>query len=140
MLALVSTSVFWFSTICPAADSVTCPETINTRQELKTAIAGWTPRVDDAPHSLAGITFYDGPPAEKASLVYDRMTRGKAEQTATWLFTSAKDRPIWVACSYAGTAIELSKNLPSATTTCSVTYNPQQQIAGLPMIKKIACR
>ncbi len=96
--------------------------------------------LDEGPHSLAGITFYDGPPAEKASLVYDRMTRGKAEQTATWLLTPAKDRSIWVACSYAGTAVELSKSLPPAIATCSVTYDTQQQIAGLPMIKKIACR
>ncbi len=96
--------------------------------------------LDDAPRSLAGVTFYDGPPAEKASLIYDRMTRSKAEQTATWLFTPQKDRPVWVACSYTGTAIELSRSLPPTTTTCSVTYDTQQQIAGLPVIKKIACR
>jgi hypothetical protein len=95
---------------------------------------------DDTPHTLSGITFYDGPPSEKASLVYDRITHGKTEQVATWTFAPQKARPIWLACSYAGTSIELTKALPATITTCAVTYDAQQQITGMPVIKKIACK
>jgi hypothetical protein len=123
-----------------AADAVGCPATISARQQLASPLAGWTATEDDTPHNLAGITFYDGPPSEKASLVYDRITHGKTEQVATWTFAPQKDRSIWLACGYAGTSIQLTKALPSTITTCSVTYDPQQTIDGMPVIKKIACK
>lgn len=139
-ILLSSICILLLCAFCCAAEPVNCPDTITSRQELAAPVAGWTATLDDTPHQLAGITFYDGPPAEKASLVYDRITRGKAEQTATWRFTPQKDRQIWLGCSYAGTAIELTRSLPSLTTTCSVTYDTQQHIAGLPVVKKIMCR
>lgn len=123
-----------------AAETVACPDVITTRQELTSSPSGWSPMLDDTPHNLAGITFYDGPPAEKASLAYDHLKHGKAEDLATWTFTKQEDRRIWLVCSYAGTAVELSRTLPPQITTCTVTYDPQTQIAGLPSIKKIACR
>lgn len=123
-----------------AADNVSCPATISARQQLATPVAGWAAIEDDTPHNLAGITFYDGPPSEKASLVYDRITHGKTEQVATWTFAAQKQRPIWLACSYAGTSIQLTKALPATITTCVVTYDPQQTIEGMPVMKKIACK
>lgn len=96
--------------------------------------------MDDTPHNLAGITFYDGPPSEKASLVYDKITKAKGEETAIWSFDPNNERQMWIACRYAGTAIELAQTLPRNTTTCSVVYSSQEQIAGLPAIKKIACK
>ena len=123
-----------------AADSFSCPPTITTGQELTAPPAGWKPMLDDAPHDLAGITFYDGPPAEKASLVYDRIERSKGAETATWTFAAKKDRPIWLTCSYAGTAVQLARSLPPETTTCTVVYDPKEHVAGLPAIKRINCR
>lgn len=123
-----------------AADNVGCPSAISARQQLASPVAGWTAMQSDTPHNLAGITFYDGPPSDNASLVYDRITHGKTEQVATWTFAAKRDRPIWLACSYAGTSIQLTKSLPATITTCTVTYDPQQTIDGMPMIKKIACK
>jgi hypothetical protein len=139
-MLLSSISILLFGVFCRAAEPITCPDSVATRQELTAPVAGWTVMHDDTPHYLAGITFYDGPPAEKASLVYDQITRGKGEQTATWRFAPQSDRQTWLACSYAGTAIELTRTLPPDTTACSVIYDTQQQIAGLPVIKKITCR
>ena len=139
-MVLVTTLVLFSSAFCLAADSITCPEAINTRQALIASVPGWTPMLDDTPHGLSGVTFYDGPPSEKASLVYDQITHGKSEQIATWRFVPPTGRPIWMACSYAGTGIELTKTLPPKTTSCSVTYDPQQSIAGLPVIRKITCK
>jgi hypothetical protein len=134
LVALVSLLVGW------AAGDVGCPATISARQQLATPVAGWTATEDDTPHNLSGITFYDGPPSEKASLVYDRITHGKTEQVATWTFAARKDRPIWLACSYARTSIELAKTLPTSITMCTVTYDTQQTIDGMPVVKKIACK
>jgi hypothetical protein len=117
-----------------------CPTTIRVRQELVAPVAGWAPTQNDAPVQLAGITFYDGPPAEKASLAYDRMTKAGRKQIASWRFTAEEGRPAWVSCSYSGTTVELSRSLSYKTTSCEVTYDPQQQIAGLPLIEKIACK
>lgn len=128
------------SAFCRGAEPVNCPSTIAVRQELTSPVAAWTPWLNDAPHQLAGITFYDGPLAEKASLVYDQTTRAKGEEIATWRFTPQKDRQIWVACGYTGTAIELTRALPPGTNTCSVAYYRQQLVAGLPLIKRILCR
>lgn len=125
---------------CCASDVTLCPPAVKTGQQLTAPVAGWAAMQDDAPHQLAGITFYDGPPAEKASLVYDRMQRGKAEQVATWSFDAHRGREIWVACSYSGTAIQLTRSLPKGTVTCSVSYDPQVQLDGQPMIKKVSCK
>ena len=125
---------------CNAADSVSCPPTVTTRQELTATPDGWKSMLDDTPHDLAGITFYDGPPAEKVSLVYDRMDRGKGVETATWTFAAKKERPIWLTCSYAGTVVQLARSLSPQTTNCTVVYDPKEHIAGLPAIKKISCR
>jgi len=128
------------SSFCHAAETVSCPASITTRQELTSAANGWAPLLDDAPHTLAGITFYDGPPSEQASLAYDQIRHGKSEDLATWTFARQEDRRIWLVCRYAGTAVELSRTLPPQITTCTISYDPQTQIAGLPEIKKISCR
>lgn len=128
------------SLVCFAADAVSCPATITTRQQLTSQVAGWTAMMDDTPHNLAGITFYDGPPSEKASLVYDKITKTKGEETAEWTFDPKNERQTWIACSYAGTAVELARTLPPHTAMCSVVYDSREQIAGLPAIKKIACK
>jgi hypothetical protein len=133
--------VFAISAACSfAAETVSCPESITTRQELTSPANGWSPLLDDTPHNLAGITFYDGPPAEQASLAYDNIKHGKGEDVATWAFGKHEDRRIWLACKYAGTTVELSRSLPTQITRCTVSYDPQTHIAGLPAIKKITCQ
>ncbi len=123
-----------------AADTVTCPRKIDVSQQLVAAAPGWTAMFDDTPHQLAGISFYDGPPQEKASLAYDNMTKAGAKQTAKWSFSPEASRETWISCSYSGTSVKLAKTLPPKTTACEVTYDPRQQLAGLPLIEKISCR
>jgi hypothetical protein len=123
-----------------AADATLCPSTIRVRTELVAPVTGWTPMQNDTPVQLAGITFYDGPPAEKASLAYDQMTKAGRKQIASWRLPADAGRATWVSCSYSGTTIELTRSLPPKTTACQVTYDPQQQIAGLPLIEKITCK
>ena len=107
---------------------------------MATTVAGWTATQDDTPHQLAGITFYDGPPQEKASLAYDNMMKTAAKQIGKWSFTPVASRQTWISCSYSGTSVELAKSLPPKTSACEVTYDPRQQVAGLPLIEKISCR
>ncbi len=128
------------SPFCCAQEVINCPNEVKVTQSLAAPVPGWTSTQDDTPHTLAGVTFYDGPPSEKASLVYDQIARNKGQQTATWRFAPQDKRQIWMACSYAGAGVQLARKLPANITTCSVTYDSQQSIAGLPVIKKIDCR
>jgi len=137
---LASILIAFCGTLSRAAENISCPDSITTRQELTSSPSGWSPLLDDTPHNLAGITFYDGPPAEKASLAYDQYKHGRGEDVATWSFAKQEDRRIYVVCSYAGTAVELSRTLPPQVSTCTVTYDPQTHIAGSPAVKKIICR
>jgi hypothetical protein len=138
-LLLSSALVVFCAAFSRAAETIHCPASIATHQELTSSADGWTPLLDDTPNDLAGITFYDGPPAQRASLVYDQIKHGKGEDVATWTFGKQEDRRTWLVCNYAGTAVELSRSLPPQITTCSVTYATQEHIAGLPAIKNISC-
>ena len=139
-LLLSAAFLMSYSILCAAAEPVSCPETIDVRQELTTAIESWSPTLDDAPHRLAGLTFYDGPVQDKASLISDRTTKSAGKETSVWYFKPQANRQIFMACSYSATAIVLTKPLPPKTTSCTVTYSLNMRIAGLPVIEKITCK
>jgi hypothetical protein len=46
-------------------------------------------------------------------LVYDQITKASGKEIAKWQFIPGGDRQIWLACSYARTAIVLAKALPA---------------------------
>jgi hypothetical protein len=121
------------------AGAQVCPDTIAVNQALSKPIAGWTVTLDDAPIRLAGVTFYDGSPDERASLVPDQIRQDAGQEFATWRFTPSAKRQIWVACGYANTAVMLTRSLPQATRSCTVTYVPKQRVAGMQLIKNIVC-
>ena len=120
------------------AQAASCPPSISTRQVIENAPAGWTVGDDKTPHALAGLTFFDGPPEQEASLVYDSYVKEQAGDRATWKFDG--DRKIFLACSYHGTTITLSKALPEGTTECRVTYSRNTRVDGLNEIQAIRCK
>jgi|GEM_PF-857541 len=123
-----------------ASDPVGCPATISVSQHLTTDIAGWRAVLDDTPHLLANIMFYEGLPEERTSLVNDATTKTVGKETATWRFLPRAGRQIWVTCNYAGTAVTLAKSLPAKISACSVTYNTRQSIGGMPVIERVSCK
>ena len=120
------------------AEEVHCPETISVKQSLIKPEQGWKESTSDLPNRLAGVTFLDGPPEQEASLVNEGESFVKGKQIATWRFGSRSQ--IWLSCRYSGSNIVLSRALTEGTSVCSVTYNPRQTIAGLPLIEKIECK
>jgi hypothetical protein len=140
MIPFCFTCMVLFCISSSGSEPAICPDSVDVNQQLTAPVSGWTTMIDDTPHRLAGITFYDGPPQQRASLIYDQKIRVAGKEIATWHFRPRADRQIWVGCSYASAAIALTKALPPSTKTCSVTYNPGQSIAGLPVIEKIVCK
>jgi hypothetical protein len=123
-----------------AAQGLLCPETVQVRQSSAPALQGWSVSYSEAPNRLEMVTFFNGPPEEQASLVYDRWTDGKGISTATWSLPRDA-RGYWVRCSYSGTSVELSKRLAPEISSCQVIYQRQAHgVAGLPAIERIACR
>jgi hypothetical protein len=122
-----------------AADVVRCPPTIDVKQQLAAPVSGWSIASEELPHQLAGLTFFDGKPAEKASLVPDKQVGIKGKTVASWTF-GVSSRPIWVACRYSSTDIVLTQQLPKNIRTCAVTYSTTETIAGLPVIEKVDCK
>lgn len=122
-----------------AADLVHCPPTIAVKQQLAVQPPGWSVTSDGMPHELAGLTFFDGKPEDKASLAPDKSVVVNGKTVASWIF-GASSRPIWAACQYARTNVVLTRELPGSTRTCSITYTTGVTIAGLPVIEKVDCK
>ncbi len=122
-----------------AADAVQCPARVEARQQISAPVPGWSVSAGDEPHLLAGITFYDGKPEEKASLAPDSETKRNGKTISTWTFASG-EHGTWLACRYAWTSVVLTRELPKRVTKCSVVYNTRQEVAGLPEIESIDCK
>jgi hypothetical protein len=115
-----------------------CPEFISVAQTSENVPEGWMARQDESASTLAGITFYSGPPEEKASLVYDQWTRRNGLAFGVWHFPKSSHR-IWLSCRYSFTRVVLVKQLPAETSECTITYDPKVSVSGLPEIRKITC-
>lgn len=122
-----------------AADQVGCPAQVDVRQQIAAPVAGWSAVIGDLPQRLAGLTFFDGKPEDKASLAPDSESKSNGKSISTWNF-GVGGRPIWVACRYAWTTVTLTRELPKQIRACSVTYNSRESLAGLPAIEKIDCK
>ena len=116
-----------------------CPPTVEVEQQAK-APEGWTLGQGQAPVRLASVTFFDGPPAEKASLVYDEQATSGGQWIATWRL-GKNPRGFWISCAYDGTTATLARRLPETVAACRVTYEKDVHLgSGLPAIQRIDCR
>lgn len=116
-----------------------CPATIGVEQRISSAPDGWEAAQSDAKPQLAMVTFFDGPPAERASLKYDREERQKREWVGIWTF-APNSRGYWIQCGYDNTTAVLSRRLPASVRTCKVTYERKTQAtSGLPTVKHVGC-
>jgi hypothetical protein len=95
--------------------------------------------MDATPNLLAGVTFYDGPPKDMASLVPDE-THVKGKVLASWDLTPNPGRQYWLACGYSGTRLTLTRPLAKELRSCTVTYDPKVTVDGLPSIERFACK
>jgi len=122
-----------------AADEIRCPDRISTTQSLSQAAPGWTNQVDQTPNILAGVTFFEGPPKEMASLAPDE-SHVKGRVLASFALTPGAGSEYWLVCRYAGTRVNVARALPKELRMCTVTYDPKQTVDGLPSIERISCK
>jgi len=101
---------------------VECPASITVEQRFTGGAGPWNVGSDTGAPQLAGVTFYDGPPAEMASLVNDTAAETQDTWTGVWRFSQDAGKGYWVACAYTQTNVGLSTRLPPGTSECHVTY------------------
>jgi hypothetical protein len=124
----------------PLGESL-CPATISVEQRVAAVPDGWEASQSAVKPRLSMVTFFDGPPAELASLKYDSEERQQRQYwVATWNL-AANSRGYWIQCGYDNTTTTLSRRLPAGATVCKVTYERKVQVtSGLPAVKHVACK
>lgn len=118
----------------------TCPQKIEVEQRVGVIPEGWEAALATTTVSLTSVTFFDGPPAERASLKYDSEDQQKRDRVAFWNLPP-NVRGYWISCGYENTTAVVSRRLPESIRSCAVTYGRRKRgAAGLPEIKNISCR
>jgi len=137
---LIAALAAWTVTAALAATSggVHCPAALTVEQRAKQVEEGWEADIEPVPHRLARITFFAGPPAERASLAPTEKPAGKQRTLATW--NLAAGDTYWLSCGYARTNVVLSRRLPPDLRSCSVIYAMDVRVDGTPEIVKFECR
>ena len=110
----------------------------SAQQEKKNEIPdGWALSPASSHNVLAGITIYDGPPEGNASLVYDKQSRKKHMLFLTWTLDGDSKKAFWIVCRYAGTTIQLKRQLPAGIKALRVTFDDLVKTEGEPTVEKI---
>ena len=113
------------------------PGEVYTTQVAPSIPDGWALSPDSSHNVLAGITIYDGPPEGNASLVYDKQSRKKHMLFLTWTLDGDSKKAFWIVCRYAGTTIQLKRQLPAGIKALRVTFDDLVKTEGEPTVEKI---
>lgn len=118
----------------------TCPQKIEVEQRVTSIPDGWDAAQAITTAPFASVTFFDGPPAERAALKYDSEDRQKRDRIALWNLPP-NGRGYWISCAYENTTAVVSRRLPENIRSCTVTYDRKKRgAASLPAIKDISCK
>ena len=123
--------------ITPALADVSCPMSISVTQNLAAPATGWTEGRENLPTELAGVTVFDGPPEELASLVPD----GDSEDGNTTEFWTldANPRGYWITCHYSSTTVTLTQRLPETATRRDVVREKETSFIGGQVVRSMTC-
>ena len=141
-LLTVTTVAFTFA-IAPAqialADSA-CPRTIAVEQRASAPAPDWNVSYSGYETAIQGVTIFEGPPAEQASLVPDNEKTAGDNVIQTWRLPKS-DRGYWLQCNYANTTAQITRRLPDSIARCDVVYDHNQLFAGGSyVVKSVNCK
>ncbi|HTW88932.1 MAG TPA: STY0301 family protein [Candidatus Binataceae bacterium] len=123
-----------------AAADVLCPDTIGVVENATSTTGDWQVRDSGEKPELDRMTIYDGPPADQASLKYDREIKRKSEIVQIWNLAPSK-RGYWLACGYSNTSKELYRKLPEMTAICEAILDRTVSFPnGGPVVRRVRCR
>ncbi|MFZ0676045.1 STY0301 family protein [Candidatus Binatus sp.] len=121
------------------AESV-CPATISVEQRGAAPAPDWTVSYSGYQTAVAGVTIFDGPPSEQASLVPDSEKPSGDNLIQIWQLPKS-DRGYWLQCNYANTTAQISRRLPASVSRCDVVYDHNMHFAGGGnVVKSVNCK
>ena len=122
-----------------ARAEVSCPDQLQVEQRAQ-APSGWSVAYSDIGPRLSGITLFDGPPANRSSLKYDRRRQTATELILTWILRDSP-RSHYLLCSYERTTAQINTALPPGTGRCDVVFDRTTSYpgGGLP-VKRMVCQ
>lgn len=124
-----------------AAEAPTCPGSIEVEQKLaRAAASGWEASREEVPHRLMGVTFFSGPPSERASLAPDADEGTGKDRVLRFDLGAPGSGGHWISCAYDRTDVVLSRRLDPQVRSCSVVLDATVTVGGRPSILRIACR
>jgi len=112
-----------------APAQVTCPPALLVEQKTSAPASDWTVTYSGYDTALAGVTIFEGPPAEQASLVPDSEQTTGDRVFQTWKLAKS-GRSYWLQCEYANTTAQISRRLPADVSRCDVSYERNVRFGG----------
>lgn len=132
-------AVALWCTAKPAHAQTACPASIAVEQRGVQVPQGWSAGDSGIHPELIGVTIYEGPPEERASLVYDDEKTAAREIVQTWNLPPSA-RGYWLECRYSNTNVTLRRKLPDSAHHCRVVFERNRAAAdGLGVVKTASC-
>jgi len=117
-----------------------CPQTIAVEQRASAPAPDWTVSYSGYETAVAGVTIFDGPPSQQASLVPDSEKTVGDNIIQVWRLPKS-DRGYWLQCNYTNTTAQISRRLPASIRRCDVVLNHNERfIGGGNVLKSVNCK
>jgi len=118
-----------------------CPATIVVEQRAAAPAPDWTVSYSGYETAVAGVTIFDGPPAQQASLVPDSEKQVADNIIQVWQLPKS-DRGYWLQCNYANTTAQIVRRLPASVNRCDVVLNHNVRFGGGGgnVVKSVNCK
>jgi hypothetical protein len=119
----------------------TCPLALAVEEKASAPAPDWTVTYTGYKTMVAGVTIFDGPPADQASLVPDNEQTTEDVVSQTWKLAKS-DRGYWLQCEYANTTAQIYRRLPASVTRCDVSYERNVRFGGegRRVVKSVSCK
>ena len=137
--ALLAAAIALLAFARVAGAEMSCPDTLSVQQKADPP-SGWSVTyVEQAPR-LAGVTIFDGQPANRVSLKYNRRRQTAKELILGWDMADSP-RTYYLQCSYERSTAQIATPLPPGVRTCEVVYDRNVTYPGGGLaIKRMVCR
>jgi hypothetical protein len=124
----------------PARAESYCPPEVAVAQRAAAPGPDWTVTYSGYQTTVAGVTIFDGAPAEQASLVPDNQKTVGDKIIQVWQLPKS-NRGYWLQCNYANTTAQIARRLPVSVTRCDVVYDRNLRFgSGANVVKSVNCK